>query len=524
MLTKNLHTCSRKCRLVKKWFQYHQYRCIKSVHGVRVRFAPSPTGQLHLGSLRTALYNYLFAKSQGGSFILRIEDTDQSRKVPGAMENLRNVLTWACLHPDEGPYTGGEFGPYIQSQRVDLYKKYIEELLDSGSAYRCFCTPRRLDLIRKEAIRNRQVVKYDGKCSHLTEKEIQEKLEQGEEYTVRLRLIKLNKQYEDLIYGPLDIDLTENEGDPILMKSDQFPTYHFANVVDDHLMKITHVLRGIEWQTSTPKHLMIYQAFGWTPPQYAHLPLIINQDGTKLSKRQGDIHVDHFIRLGYFPESVLNYITVPGGGFIRTDFNQVMTLEQLIQNFNLTLMKRNSGRLDPLHLERINQEFIKKRISDGNLNDLANKLRKCVVIKYSDRVESSVKLDDLTNEYLEQIIKWGHSRIHRIEELVNDSFDFLWLMPQSLDTLDIKNPCEALQGCLTCIKNLNDFEQSNITSILREESKRLGVKFSRYMTFLRLCLSGIKEGPSVGEIMTVLGQAKTIERLQHAIILCERNS
>lgn len=502
--------------------QLHQYQCLRSVHGIRVRFAPSPTGQLHLGSLRTALYNYLFAKSQNGTFILRIEDTDQTRKVQGAMQNLRNVLSWASLNPDEGPGIGGDFGPYIQSQRVQLYQKYIEKLLENGSAYRCFCSSRRLDLLRKEAIRNRETVKYDGKCRHLTDNEIKIKLEKCEEYTVRLKLTQLDRQFEDLVYGPIDIDLTENEGDPILMKSDQYPTYHFANVIDDHLMKITHVLRGVEWQTSTPKHLMIYQAYGWTPPKYAHLPLIMNKDGTKLSKRQGDIHVEHFIKLGYFPESLLNYITIPGGGFLRSDYNEVMTQNELIKNFELSLMKRNSGRLDPAHLERINQEFIKMRISDGNLKELTDKLRKVVESKYCHSFESNTQLDELTNEYLGQIIKWGQTRVSRIEELVSYDFDFLWLMPQTLDFPNIDRPCDVLQSCLTCVKNLNEFEQSNITSEMRKEAKSSGVKFSLYMKFLRLCLSGLKEGPSIGEIMTVIGKAKTIKRLQHAISIFEK--
>ncbi|XP_076103956.1 nondiscriminating glutamyl-tRNA synthetase EARS2, mitochondrial-like [Mytilus galloprovincialis] len=502
-----------------RWTMLRCFHVSQSVNCVRVRFAPSPTGQLHLGSLRTALYNFLFAKANNGKFILRIEDTDQTRKVSGAVENLCNILQWASVHPDEGPFSGGDCGPYVQSERLYLYQKYIETLLENGTAYKCFCSQKRLDLLKKEALRNRETPRYDGKCRHLSDEERQDKLQQGTPYVVRLKLVQLAEPFEDLIYGPIEIDLTENEGDPVLMKTDNYPTYHFANVVDDYLMKITHVLRGVEWQLSTPKHLMIYQAFGWTPPKYAHLPLIMNNDGTKLSKRQGDIHVEHFMKLGYYSDALLNYITLPGGGFTKGD-NEVLKLDELVKNFDISTVKRSSGRLDPAHLDRLNQLFIQRKIADGEMNELTEQIRKIVMSKYS----GNISLDDLSNEYLEQIMCWCQNRISRLDELAGSDFEFLWLKPDKIDisNVDIPNPWEVLQSCIECVKNMDTFDESSVGSEMKKNAKRMKVKFAPYMKFLRLCLSGLKEGPSVGEIMTVLGKSKTLERLKHASCICEK--
>lgn len=342
------------------------------------------------------------------------------------------------------------------------------------------------------------------------------------EYTVRLKLTKI-EPFDDLVYGNVDIDLTDHEGDPVLMKTDGYPTYHFANVVDDHLMKITHVLRGMEWQTSTPKHIMLYKAFGWKPPQFAHLPLILNKDGTKLSKRQGDIHVDYFIKLGYYPETLLNYITVPGGGFSRAD-GEILSLPELIKDFDINLMRKNSGRLEPDHLARINQTFLKRRIADGRINEIVNEVRCAVLKKYSETQSPKIK-EDLTTEYLEQIIQWSQDRIHKIEDLINSDFEFLWFLPQHIDLGDVKisDILNILQSCKNCVQNMEQFEQSNISTEMKTLSKEHKIKFSEFMKFLRICFTGFKEGPSIGEIMTVLGKSKTIERLEHTIQLCKEN-
>ncbi|XP_071793374.1 uncharacterized protein [Asterias amurensis] len=300
---------------------------------VRVRFAPSPTGHLHLGGLRTALYNYIFAKAHGGRFILRIEDTDQTRLVPGAEEQLQAMLQWSGLCADEGPNQGGDFGPYKQSERLNLYQSHIETLVKSGAAYHCFCSEQRLELLRKEALRNRQVPRYDNRCRHLTSHQVQDHRHSGKPSVIRFKLDVETDLFEDLVYGRTQHDTHLIEGDPVLIKSDGFPTYHFANVVDDHLMGISHVLRGMEWLTSTPKHLSLYKALGWSPPKFAHLPLLLNRDGSKLSKRQGDIYVQHFKDAGFLPEALVNFITFCGSGFQEN--REMRNMQQLIQQTRL---------------------------------------------------------------------------------------------------------------------------------------------------------------------------------------------
>ncbi|KFM67941.1 putative glutamate--tRNA ligase, mitochondrial, partial [Stegodyphus mimosarum] len=279
---------------VPKIFTCLFVRCYGSLHSnVRVRFAPSPTGFLHLGGLRTAFYNYLFARKNEGKFILRIEDTDQKRVKPASVENLYSMLKWTGLVPDESPECGGPFGPYVQSQRLLHYKEKADYLLESGAAYRCFCSEVRLEILKKEAMQNRANYGYDNKCRHLTTAEVDNLLQEGRPYTIRFKISSGPVSHDDVIFGRYTYDVSENEGDFIIMKSDGFPTYHFACVVDDHLMQISHVLRGTEWLISTPKHILLHQALSQQPPKFAHLPLLVNSDGTKLSKRQESLGVEY---------------------------------------------------------------------------------------------------------------------------------------------------------------------------------------------------------------------------------------
>ena len=267
---------------------------------IRVRLAPSPTGYLHVGGLRTALYNYLFAKKNNGTFILRIEDTDRNRYVEGAVEKLIKALKWAGLHYDEGPEVGGEFGPYFQSQRLDIYKKYADELIAKGKAYYCFCSPERLKSLREEQEKQKlPQAKYDKHCLHLSKLEVEKNLSASIPNVVRLN-IEQNQliKFDDLIRGHVEFE-SNNVDDQILIKGDGYPTYHLANVVDDHLMKITHVIRGEEWLSSTPKHVLLYDSFGWDRPKFAHLPLLLNPDRSKLSKRQGDVAVEDYREKGF---------------------------------------------------------------------------------------------------------------------------------------------------------------------------------------------------------------------------------
>ena len=327
---------------------------------VKVRFAPSPTGYLHIGGLRTALYNYLFAKNNHGKMLLRIEDTDQSRLVEGAIEGLIHSMNWAEIYHDEGPFIEegqikqkGDNGPYIQSQRLEIYNQYIKQLLDNGWAYHCFCSKERLDELREEQSRKGQTPKYDGHCRDLTKEKVQEKIEAGMEYVIRLKLPENRLvAFDDIVRGHIVVN-TEDLDDQVLIKSDGYPTYHFAVIVDDHLMGITHVIRGEEWLPSTPKHVLLYEAFGWEAPKFVHLPNILNRDRKKLSKRHGDVAVEDFIRKGYLPEALINFIALLG--WSPGIDQEIFSMDELIELFDLKRVNKSGAIFDINKLNWMNR-------------------------------------------------------------------------------------------------------------------------------------------------------------------------
>lgn len=480
-----------------------------------MRFAPSPTGYLHLGGLRTALYNYLFARKHNGTFILRVEDTDQTRVVPGAMEQLHDDLLWAGIIPDEDPIRGGPSGPYIQSRRLEIYRQKVSKLLENGSAYHCFCSERRLEMLRREAARTSQIPKYDNRCRHLSPEKIKEKLNIGETSCIRFKLSPTLSPFKDLVYGDISYDVSI-EGDPVIMKSDGFPTYHLANIVDDHLMGISHVLRGVEWQISTQKHLLLYKAFGWTPPQYGHLPLILNPDGTKLSKRQDDIRVESFRKGGIFPVALINYITHAGGGFVRDQgLQQCFTYEDLIKQFSVDKMNVNSSQLRPEKL----LEFNKLQLSELLENEKNNRIFISSIINLvSDtfperKADGSLKLDD---EHILSTLKWAKNRINKLTDLVSPDLAFLWVVPplsNNLKELKHIDSVQVLSGKLAHIEE-NDFQKDNLINHLREFAKKVKVPFPELMKTLRCLLSGLKDGPAVAEMMEILGRERTLDRLK----------
>ncbi|XP_052215415.1 probable glutamate--tRNA ligase, mitochondrial isoform X2 [Dreissena polymorpha] len=393
-------------RNVRFIFQFCRRYGVSSANAVRVRFAPSPTGMMHLGGLRTALFNYLFAKSNNGSFLLRIEDTDLTRKVPGAVEKLEDILDWAGLTPDESPNKGGQYGPYIQSERLSLYHDNVNTLLESGHCYRCFCTEKRLSLMKKDAIARQENRKYDNRCRNMTEQEMEKKIAQKVPYVIRFKYEPMREPWTDLVYGLMveNVDSEESyrEGDFVVIKSDGYPTYHFANVVDDHHMRISHVLRGAEWSISTPKHLQMYKAFGWEPPLYAHLPLILNQDGTKLSKRQGDIHVEHFKDQGLEPDALLNYLTTVNKGFKGPTDGK--TLKELVVMFSLELVNRHSSRLQPEKLPPLNRLHLQRQFSGQQRQNIVDQTRDIIESYFKHRLTDK---HILTDHYLESIINWA---------------------------------------------------------------------------------------------------------------------
>ncbi|XP_076663157.1 putative glutamate--tRNA ligase, mitochondrial [Andrena cerasifolii] len=486
---------------------------------VRVRFAPSPTGFLHLGGLRTALYNYLFARANNGTFILRIEDTDQSRCVSEAIENIQNDLLWSGIIPDEDPIRGGPTGPYIQSKRLELYKEQVLKLLSNQSAYYCFCTESRLQLLRREALKCRQVPKYDNRCRHLSSDEVKEKLNKGQPYCIRFKLSSVPEPFDDIIYGKIVHDVAQTEGDPIIIKTDGYPTYHFANVVDDHFMKISHVLRGIEWQISTAKHVMMYKAFNWVPPLYGHLPLILNSDGTKLSKRQNDIHIESIRKSGIFPLAVLNYVIHAGGGFDnKGGAHYINSYEELIKQFDVLKIKLHSNKLLPEKLLEFNKLEISKLLANERNNKfLVERIKKLVMEAFPHRkTDGSLQLDE---HHIISVLKWGQHRVSKLNDLVSPNLAFLWIIPAI--PLDITN-----SGCLEVLKKLcmklididvQNFNKTWINSYLKELATEHEIPFAKLMSVLRGILSGLKEGPPVGEMIEILGKDTTLIRINRSI-------
>ncbi|XP_064529568.1 nondiscriminating glutamyl-tRNA synthetase EARS2, mitochondrial isoform X1 [Pseudopipra pipra] len=486
--------------------------------GPRVRFGPSPTGFLHLGGLRTALYNYIFAKKHRGTFILRVEDTDQNRVVPGAAEGIEDMLDWAGIPPDESPCRGGPRGPYVQSLRLELYRGASAALLESGAAYRCFCTPQRLELLRREALRCQHTPRYDNRCRHLTPAEVAQKLSQGLDYVVRFRLEKGVEPFQDLVYGWNKHEVAEVEGDPVILKGDGFPTYHLANVVDDHYMGITHVLRGTEWLTSTSKHLLLYKAFGWEPPQFGHLPLLLNKDGGKLSKRQGDIFLERFVRDGFLPEALLDIVTNCGSGFTEKQMGR--TLEELISQFEIGRITTHSALLDLEMLPEFNRIHLTRHIENEGLRQrLVRELQELVKHIYGDQ---QVDPEVLEREYVERVLLLRKGHISLLKNLVSSDYSYLWVRPsvsrQQLQMIsaEVDEIGKLVLGLVTrqaaalTVEELNK-DLRNLQKQTRE------TKYSSMMQLLRLALSGQQHGPSVAEMMVTLGAKEVSGRIHRAL-------
>lgn len=502
---------------VKKNVQKLVCYSVSSYGNVRVRFAPSPTGFLHLGGLRTALYNYLFAKSKGGTFILRIEDTDQTRIVPGALQKLEEDLAWTGIIPDEGPSAGGKYGPYIQSERADLYRTEVQKLIQNETAYYCFCTERRLELLRCEAVRAGQVPKYDNRCRHLSKADVDKKLNEGAKKCIRFKLTQGAEQFHDLVCGTVAHDVASVEGDPIILKSDRLPTYHLANVIDDHYMEISHVLRGIEWQPSTAKHILMYKAFGWDPPEYAHLPLLMNADGTKLSKRQGDITVNFYRESGILPRALINFVTYSGGGFRRGEKHEGFeiksySMDELCHMFDLNLVSGTSCKVALNRLNDFNQVEMCQQISDTDeLQRLVTELKVLIQDKFKDRLDTSL---DLSEDHIKSVLLWSQKRISRLSDLVGEKLAFLWLRP-NLDHLNIQTP-DVFVDLIMLLSGAEEFKKESLAKLLRNFANNHNVPFKNFMKDMRFILSGLKDGPSVAEMLEILGKKTSLARIERA--------
>ncbi|XP_049759023.1 probable glutamate--tRNA ligase, mitochondrial isoform X2 [Elephas maximus indicus] len=485
---------------------------------VRVRFAPSPTGFLHLGGLRTALYNYIFARKHRGSFILRLEDTDQMRLVPGAAENIEDMLEWAGIPPDESPRQGGPAGPYQQSQRLELYAQATEALVNTGAAYPCFCSPERLELLKREALRNHQTPRYDNRCRNLTQKQVAQKLAEVPKPAIRFRLEEEAPAFQDLVYGWKQHEVASVEGDPVILKSDGFPTYHLACVVDDHHMGISHVLRGSEWLSSTSKHLLLYQALGWQPPHFAHLPLLLNRDGSKLSKRQGDVFLEHFATAGFLPDALLDIITNCGSGFAENQMGR--TLPELVTQFDLTQITCHSALLDLEKLPEFNRVHLRRLVSsEAQRRQLVGKLQALVEEVFGSQLQDRAVLDPA---YMERIILLRQGHICRLQDLVSPAYSYLWTRP-AVGRAQLGTISEKVDEIAKRVIGLLERPGVSLTQdVLNGELKKLsegleGTKYSNVMRLLRVALSGQPQGPPVAEMIVSLGPKEVRERIQKVL-------
>lgn len=478
---------------------------------IRTRFAPSPTGFLHIGGLRTALYAYLFAKKHNGAVLLRVEDTDQSRLVEGAMQQQINALEWAGITFDEGPHIGGENGPYIQSERLDIYKEYVQKLIDNKTAYYCFCTKERLDKVREEQQAHKQIPKYDRFCCGLSDEEIKSKLENNETHVIRL-LIPDNEviEFNDIVRGKIKVH-TKDIDDQVLMKSDGFPTYHLANIVDDHLMKITHVIRGEEWLPSTPKHVLLYRAFGWDAPEFAHLPLLLNADRSKLSKRQNDVSVDDYKNKGFLPDALNNFIALLGWN-PGTD-QEIFSMESLIEHFDLSKTHKAGAVFNLEKLEWINGMYLRE-LSRDEFFEMAKPFLKA----------ENVDLSDI--EYVKDVISLEQNRIKRLDELpelITHFFEDQLSYDKELLKWKKADLTEANER-LGYMKNyLNEYSKNwdieTLESTIKPHIKEQDLGMGNTLWPLRIALCGKQNSPSPFELMSVLGKEKTLQRIDFAINL-----
>ena len=471
---------------------------------VRTRFAPSPTGFMHLGGLRTALYAYLYAKSNGGDFILRIEDTDQNRYVEGAVELIYSSLRESGLIYDEGPDVGGNYGPYVQSERKEIYAEYAKKLIDLGGAYYCFCSKERLESLTDEN-GNR---KYDKHCLNLPKEEIERRLKSGEPYVIRQNIpTEGTSTYEDMVYGTIKVDYADLE-DNILIKSDGMPTYNFANVIDDHLMGITHVIRGTEYLSSTPKYNLMYDAFGWERPKYIHLPTIMKDATRKLSKRYGDANFDDFVKKGYLKEAIINYVALLG--WSPKDNIEKMTLPEMVKLFSLDGISKSPSIFDEVKLRWLNGEYIRELTEEDFFNHALPYLEKSAVYGKFD---------------LRKVAKLLHGRAEVLGE-IPEKIDWIVTLPEYdltlFDNKKNKTNAEVAKEFLPKIKEwvegIDDFSNDAIFGTLGEKAKEAGVKSGAIFWVMRIAITGQAVTPGgATEIAELLGKEETLKRIDKSL-------
>ncbi|MCF7933681.1 MAG: glutamate--tRNA ligase [Spirochaetia bacterium] len=482
---------------------------------VRVRYAPSPTGLQHIGGVRTALFNYFFARANGGTFILRIEDTDQERSHEEALEDLYETLAWLGIDWDEGPGRGGDYGPYVQSQRFELYRSYAQQLVADGKAYYCYCTPQRLDALREEQQQKKSRMQgYDRHCRDLTEEQRSAYAAQGITPVIRLKVpLEGKTTFHDELMGDITRKNTDISPDPVLLKSDGFPTYHLANVIDDHLMGITHIMRAQEWIPSGPLHILLYEAFGWDPPKYCHLPMVMGKDGQKLSKRHGSTAVRDFRRAGYLPEAVVNYISLLGWSY--DDKTEFFTREELEKVFSLEKINKAPGVFDYKKLLWFNGQYIRQKPAE-QLKEL--------ILPYL--IADGVLQEPITaqqQEVIDRMIPIIHERLR----LLGDVSEMTRFLFQDIPTaesaafipkkLDMKKTLEILHTGRQMVEQMDGKDDAELETQYREAAAELEVKLGDIMMPLRVAVTGSTISPPLFESLRLLGSEKSLDRLDRAI-------
>ena len=475
---------------------------------VRTRFAPSPTGYMHVGNLRTALYAYLTAKSMGGKMILRIEDTDQERQVEGAVDIIYNTMRDTGLLWDEGPDIGGPVGPYVQSERMDIYKEYALKLVELGHAYFCFCDKERLEEVRELQKASGIAPQYDRHCRNLTPEEVQAKLDSGVPYVIRQKVpLEGTTTFDDIVYGSITVENSTLD-DQILLKADGMPTYNFANVVDDHLMGISHVIRGSEYLSSAPKYNLLYEAFGWEIPLYIHCPPVMKDATHKLSKRHGDASYQDLVAQGYLKEAILNYILLLG--WSPKGEKEVFSLQEMVESFKIDGISKSPAIFDTAKLRFLNGEYI-RALTPEQFHDMA-----------LPWIRKGVAKEDVDTKLLASLLQ------PRCEILgdIPEQLDFIDALPDYSTELFVskkmktneETSLEVLRAILPVLEGLDDFSETGIHGAMFALIEQLGCKNGYLLWPLRIAVSGKQFTPGGGiEIAAILGKDESLARIQTAI-------
>lgn len=479
---------------------------------VRVRYAPSPTGSPHVGNIRTALFNWIFARTQGGKFLVRIEDTDRNRFVPGSEEDILFSLRWLGIDWDEGPEVGGPFAPYHQSQRTEIYREIAHRLVEEGKAYKCFCTPETLAEMRKEQEERKMPTGYDRRCRRLNKHEVQAREADGMPYVIRFAMpLEGETVYYDLIHKkeiPFKNVLTD---DFVMLKSDGFPTYHLANVVDDHLMEITHVMRADEWVSSMPRHIQLYKALNWEPPHFCHLPLIMGPDGQKLSKRHGTVQFTEFIGEGYLSDAMFNFLALCG--WSPGDDREILSREEILGRFSLDRILDRPAVFHHDKLKWMNGHYIRELSPQAFVEHCMPYLEKEGLV--------SPEMDEATRIYITRVVQLEQDKVRLFSE-IPDLVRYFFEEPKSVDEKAVQkwygepHIPQMLDALIQRLGALEAFNHEEVERVVREVIAWLGVPNGHVIHPVRVAVSGRTVGPSLFELMAVLGKERVLRRLERA--------